>query len=218
MKICAISDLHGRFIRNIEKSDVLVIAGDINYTMGVEWFGRCFIPYLNGIKDRYGLCILVFGNHDDDIYYDNDKYKKYLPPWIKVLNNESIIYKGYKFYGSPHCRYIQGFRNTVTEQSLMHIFSLIPNDTDILVTHSPPYGIGDISKDTLHPLDTLMHLGSVSLLEKVREVKPLIHIFGHIHTGNRYTRENGVDFYNVSILDDYYDLAFKPTYIELPDR
>ena len=83
------------------------------------------------------------------------------------------------------------------------------SDIDVLITHSPPYGIGDKS------IGIDNHFGSISLLEKVMEIKPKVHIFGHIHTGNRYMRENGIDFYNVSIVDEFYKVVYKPTIIEI---
>lgn len=53
----------------------------------------------------------------------------------------------------------------------------IPDDTDILVSHGPPFGIGDLCKSSLR-------VGCPMLLSAVQErVKPKIHAFGHIHEG-----------------------------------
>ena len=56
-------------------------------------------------------------------------------------------------------------------------WDLIPGDTDILMTHSPPYGILDVSKQGINS-------GCANLMRRVREVKPLVHVFGHIHEGH----------------------------------
>jgi calcineurin-like phosphoesterase family protein len=51
----------------------------------------------------------------------------------------------------------------------------IPEDTDILVTHTPPKWHADI------PLPR--GLGCEHLLREVRRVKPALHVFGHVHWG-----------------------------------
>ena len=51
----------------------------------------------------------------------------------------------------------------------------IPTDTDILVTHGPPYGVGDKTiKGT--------NEGDIVLMQQVQgRIQPMLHIFGHIH-------------------------------------
>lgn len=54
---------------------------------------------------------------------------------------------------------------------------MIPSDTDILVTHTPPVGHGDLCC-------TGVRAGCVELLSTVQNrVKPKYHVFGHIHEG-----------------------------------
>lgn len=207
MKICAMSDLHGREIA-IPKCDVLAIAGDISKIGEVRWFNEVFIPYLKSYKTKYDICFLVFGNHDDNLQF----FRKDLnvPEYVKILNDTGFNYKGHIFYGSPwslRSTMIKHSLNTLSKKSLKKIFQNINPHTDVLITHTPPYGIGDTIKGDSY------HLGSESLLERIREVKPKIHIFGHIHTGQKWTRENGTDYFNVSVLDDRYELAYKPTII-----
>ena len=53
----------------------------------------------------------------------------------------------------------------------------IPDDTDILITHTPPVGYGDLCC-------TGVRAGCVELLNTVRlRVRPKYHIYGHIHEG-----------------------------------
>lgn len=55
---------------------------------------------------------------------------------------------------------------------------MIPEDTDILITHGPPIGHGDLCRSGLRA-------GCVELLSTVQNrVKPEYHVFGHIHEGN----------------------------------
>jgi Icc-related predicted phosphoesterase len=201
MKICAVSDLHEHLIR-LPKCELLIIAGDISGWGTLEWFDTIFIPYLNTLK--FKQCILVFGNHDDMIYRDIDWMivKKKLPENVKVLINESFVYKGIRFYGSPNTAPFDDFDPKL-------VYSMIPDDTDILITHCPPFGIGDCVKGEDY------NLGSIPLLTRITQVKPKIHIFGHIHTGKKYVKWKGTRFYNVSILNENYEPSYKPTIIKV---
>lgn len=203
------SDLHRHQI-DIPKCNILAIAGDISGFDDTKWFKEIFLPYLKEQKNRYNICFLVFGNHDDRIQFTGVLPE--VPNYVKILTNKEFTYKGIKFFGSPYCNYspeIIKSMNTLEEPLLKKIFKDIPENTDVLITHSPPYGFGDTVVNQSY------HLGSISLAERVRIIKPKIHIFGHIHTGKKYTKENGTKYYNVSVLDDNYALSYKPTIINL---
>lgn len=59
----------------------------------------------------------------------------------------------------------------------MRKWNAIPDDTDILVTHTPPVGHGDLCC-------TGVRAGCVELLSTVQKrVRPKYHVFGHIHEG-----------------------------------
>ena len=60
-------------------------------------------------------------------------------------------------------------------------WALIPDDVDILITHSPPYDILDEVESQQHC--TSWNFGSRSLLKRVCEIKPKLHVFGHVHEG-----------------------------------
>lgn len=53
----------------------------------------------------------------------------------------------------------------------------VPEGTNILVTHGPPFGILD------HAPGSQRNEGCPELLEAVLRVKPCLHVFGHIHNG-----------------------------------
>lgn len=56
-------------------------------------------------------------------------------------------------------------------------WDLIPENTDILITHTPPLGYGDLACSGVRA-------GCVELLMSVQQrVKPKYHVFGHIHEG-----------------------------------
>jgi Icc-related predicted phosphoesterase len=210
MKICAIADSHQHTVA-IPPCDVLAIAGDISMDGTLDWFTDTYLPSLLEQQNKFDICLLIFGNHDGKIHV-NDKWetvRKTLPPNIIPLINQTITYKGVKFSGSPNCVYFPYFINTFDEKTLQSIYSLIQDNTDVLITHSPPYGIGDTVKGDNY------HLGSTSLMERVRQVKPKVHIFGHIHTGKKFTQLNGTKFYNTSVVDENYEVVYKPTIIHI---
>jgi Icc-related predicted phosphoesterase len=46
------------------------------------------------------------------------------------------------------------------------------------------------------------------------EVKPKIHVCGHIHGGYGQKSMGGIEFLNASVLDDRYEHAHKPIIVE----
>ena len=85
---------------------------------------------------------------------------------------------------------------------------MIPENTDVLITHSPPKGIMDISKRGN------VSTGSPSLFNEVLyRIKPKIHVFGHIHEGYGIEERDGIKFINASNMNMYYDLV-NPIIIE----
>lgn len=89
-------------------------------------------------------------------------------------------------------------------------WELIPQDTDILVTHGPPFGILDqLNSDT-------PHLGCSELAKIVTRLKPKLHVFGHIHGGyGRSTSTDGSISINASVVDEEYRLAHKAHFVEI---
>ena len=76
-------------------------------------------------------------------------------------------------------------------------------NTDILITHGPVYGLLDYA-----PMGG--HVGCEMLYQRVFEVKPKIHVCGHIHSAYGQKSIDGVEFLNASVLDERYEHAHKP--------
>jgi Icc-related predicted phosphoesterase len=95
--------------------------------------------------------------------------------------------------------------------SLERAFSRIPDDTNILVTHSPPYGICD---DGIYPFET-RHYGSRALRARVEEVQPQIHICGHIHEGYGRRIIGPTRVANVARMDAHYRPVNSATVFEI---
>lgn len=108
----------------------------------------------------------------------------------------------------------QGSRGgTKTVPFIKPHWDIIPPDTDILVTHGPPRGI----LDELQYVDGTPKgefVGCPHLLDRIKEIKPDIHIFGHIHCGHGQKHVDGTSFYNASICDEMYAASNPVTVIE----
>ena len=87
------------------------------------------------------------------------------------------------------------------------LYAAIPEDTDVLVTHAPPYGILDRDGSILY--------GSRELLEKVRAIRPRLHLFGHIHKSHGTTSDGVTVFSNAAIMDEGYDSLNGPNMLPI---
>ena len=87
------------------------------------------------------------------------------------------------------------------------LYAAIPEDTDVLVTHTPPYGILDRDGSILY--------GSRELLGRVRFVRPRMHLFGHIHKSHGTTSDGVTVFSNAAIMDEGYDHLNAPNLLSL---
>ena len=87
------------------------------------------------------------------------------------------------------------------------LYASIPEDTDVLVTHTPPYGILDRDGSIL--------FGSRELLDRVRTIRPHLHLFGHIHKSHGTTSEGVTVFSNAAIMDEGYDNLKAPNVLSL---
>lgn len=197
MKILHLSDTHGchRRLWNLPEADVLVHSGDFCMVGSQEealdflnWF--CDLPY----KHKIFIC----GNHDDCLYGANIDG---LDGNVHYLCNSSATIDGVKFYGVP-----MFMGDCISDRQLRH-YANIPNDVDVLVTHTPPYGILDF--------DDGKNYGSEELLQRVSEVNPKLHLFGHIHRHHGQT-DNGITlFSNGAIMNEDYTHLQSPTVIEM---
>lgn len=83
----------------------------------------------------------------------------------------------------------------VTERQSRN-YEKIPDDTDILVTHSPAYGILDF--------DDGINYGSEEILTKLSDLHLKAHLFGHIHAQHGILEQHGVIYSNGAIMNTDY--------------
>ena len=187
--ILHLSDTHGahRRLGELPAADVVVHSGD--FTMaGSEAEAMDFLEWFCDLPHRHK--IFICGNHDECLYGATIDG---LDSNVHYLCNSGVEIEGVKFYGVP-----MFMTDCISERQNRH-YAAIPADTDVLVTHTPPYGILDF--------DDNIHYGSEKLLQRVAEMLPSLHLFGHIH--RQYgTTDNGITrFSNGAIMNtDYTDL------------
>lgn len=206
MTITAISDTHGlhRRIRNIPSADMLIHAGDVsNY--GEEHQVLDFLDWFS--KQPHQYKIFIAGNHDFFFEQENEKYiQKNIPANIIYLNDSGCEIEGIKIYGSPITpEFYDWAFNRKRGKDIKKHWDKIPSDTDILITHGPPFGILDAN---IYQSKT----GCEDLLKTVQKIKPKYHLFGHIHEAYGIQQTKETSFLNVSILNERYQITNLPHY------
>ena len=134
-------------------------------------------------------------------------------PWTKTFKRMNPKYKAFTSdHDEEYEECTKHGRMFLKRDSLEYKWNLIPDDIDILVTHSPPYGILD---ETYDPVARLFkQCGSKSLLKRVCEIKPKLHVFGHIHEGYGEVlaewQHPNTKFINASYVNEHYEPVNKP--------
>jgi Icc-related predicted phosphoesterase len=208
IRVVAISDTHGsEHLLSLPKADILIHCGDFHITNLNEleyanrWFG----------SQNFKYRILVAGNHDTYVEKIGKEMAKSLFTNVWYLEEDMIEIEGLKIYGSPFSPEYNNWAFMYTRRSLeaKKIWEKIPNNIDILATHTMPYGILDTNYCN-------QHCGCEVLAREVFRKNPKIHIGGHLHNEGGTSKEMfDTTFYNVSLLNEKYQLTNKPTIIEI---
>lgn len=175
MRIVFISDTHNQLSKlTVPDGDVLVHCGDATFhgnRSEVHHFG----DQMRALPHR--TKVFVAGNHDLS-FQDAPTYaRQWLGDDIVYLQDSSVRIDGTSFYGTPWQPEFGGWAfNLPRGHALANKWALIPAGVDVLITHGPPAGIGDMT-----PRGEAV--GCHDLLEAVKRVQPKIHAFGHIHEG-----------------------------------
>jgi Icc-related predicted phosphoesterase len=217
MKIICTSDLHGHLPR-IPECDVLCISGDLvplryarNPRKQMGWLIDEFNEWC--VEQPAKDILIIAGNHD--WMFDDKECKRKLsarwsheePPYQYLLDR-SVIIDHVKFHGSPWMPEFCYWPFEAPDRLAEIYYNLIPEDVDVLLSHCPPQGICDLG-------GFLDNCGSWPLLDRLEDVKPKLHVFGHIHpSGNQMESKSWEDgsksiFANVSLVNNKYEPANK---------
>lgn len=214
MKLCLLSDTHG-FLPEVDAdTDVILHAGDVtpvfdhSLQFQLSWLTTNFKNWLN----EHGIpTILVAGNHDF-IFEDKAAISLELP--CIYLYDSGTKLGGYKIWGSPWQPPFYDWAFNLPESELEKKWALIPDDTEILITHGPPKNIRDREGRNES------HVGSRTLLERTFKLPNLkLHVFGHIHHDFGQVEIAEAQFVNASYVDEGYQPRHNaPIYLTLPER
>lgn len=209
MKLTFISDthsLHDNLV--IEPGDILIHCGDFTNKGSLEDTANfaCFMA-----KQNFKHKIVIAGNHDfcfeDDRKKDAEQY--FTLNNVIYLNDSGIEIDGLKIWGSPvQPEFLNWAFNRERGDDIRKHWKLIPGNTDILLTHGPAFGI----------LDRVLegeNVGCVDLLEKIKQIKPKIHAFGHIHESYGFSEKEGTVFVNACSVNRNYQLVNPPIVVKV---
>ncbi|WP_417885226.1 metallophosphatase domain-containing protein [Zunongwangia sp.] len=195
MRLVILSDTHGKHHElQLPEGDILIHCGDI--TEGGS--KREIIDFLNWFSSLpHTHKIFIGGNHDFELEkLPNKKIQDLIPENITYLQDSGITIKSYRFWGSA---YTPGEANWAFHKDrgkqIKKTWDKIPNSTDVLITHTPPYSI-------LDEINNNIHIGCEELLKNVINIKPKIHCFGHSHNEYGQVKLGDTNYINSAILDN----------------
>lgn len=168
--------------------------------------------------------IIVAGNHDFLFERDPELGILLMPYSIEYLQDSGTRFRGVKFWGSPWQPAFNDWAfNLPRGPQLEAKWKLIPNDTDVLITHSPPFGILDrvLSApmgEAARATDVNVPLGCEDLLFRVHALRPRVHVFGHIHDSYGTQILGTTVFANACICDEDYKPTRAAIVIDLPKK
>ncbi len=204
MRIVAVADTHTfqNDLGAVPDGDVFVHAGDLCRGGRLDEL-RAAAAWLRALPHRHK--IVVAGNHDWCFTREPEAAVAVLGAGVTYLQDSGVVLDGVRFWGSPWQPAFNDWAfNLPRGGALAAKWALIPEGVDVLITHSPPHGIGDDCGDA-------ERRGCEELLRAVLRVRPLLHLFGHIHQEGGFWRQDGTCFANVTTWEG----ERKPTVLEI---
>jgi Icc-related predicted phosphoesterase len=217
-RITFISDTHTKHDKVsgfLTGGDILLHSGDLTsrgYITEIENFMKWYDKI-----DNYDTKVFICGNHDFGFQDENEKVKGLLTGYktIDYLEDELMMVGGenyedmIKIWGTPWQPEFHNWAfNLPRGEKIKEKWDMIPVNTDILITHGPPFGKLDYI-----PYDG-KNVGCEELLLKVQEIKPKIHCYGHIHEGHGYVFDGNTHYINAAVLNGRYEFRNKPITVD----
>jgi predicted phosphohydrolase len=189
LTLVCVGDTHGYHGETaVPDGDILVHAGDLTRygdLADVEEFDR----WLGSLPHPHKL--VIAGNHDWCFQTHPAEARRRLTNAVYLQDGAAGV-AGLKFYGSPWQPWFLDWAfNLPRGPDLAAKWGLIPDDTDVLVTHGPPFGVLDRTRRG-------ERVGCADLLARVRTMRPRLHVFGHIHEAAGVARDGDTLFVNAA--------------------
>lgn len=231
--ICALSDLHGKHPVIDREFDLLLLAGDLvnlycqrDKADTIHWFTGSFVDWINELpfKDENSKVLWIAGNHEvgwENLDFDG---RRKIAENITESTNGRCIYledelydfNGIKVYGTPWCKIFGHWAFMKNNEALSKVYSQIPENIDILLTHDAPYGTSDLCYGWKDWGRTPIHIGNEPLRDIILERNPRFNLHGHLHSANHEEEILGhTSVYNVSLVDESYVEAYPSLYLQI---
>ncbi|WP_165066932.1 metallophosphoesterase family protein [Paludisphaera rhizosphaerae] len=211
MRICCISDLHG-YLPEIPECDLLLLAGDLvplnahGKAEGRIWLDGTFRVWLDGLSERLTV-VGVAGNHD--FVFEDGEPRFSRPLRWTYLQDSATTFEGSSIWGTPWQPTFYNWAFNLDEPELASRWDLIPEATNILLLHGPPFSYGDPTPSG--------PVGSRSLLRRIQAVKPTLAVAGHVHSGYGVYSIGPTTFVNASLLNEDYRPANRPVVLDVTE-
>ena len=187
--LCIISDTHRKHRAvTIPHCDLLIHCGDFcSFQMADlqtlddadAWFAES--PAAN--------VICIGGNHDFPLQSREFRFAH-----AQLLEDSLIEVFGLVIYGSPWCPDLSNFAYYATHDQLVERWKQIPSEIDILITHTPPFGVLDV------PTSGKVNLGCPHLRDELKRIRPKLHVFGHVHASHGTSTTRETHYINAAIV------------------
>jgi Icc-related predicted phosphoesterase len=208
MKIVCISDTHERHEQiALPDGDLLICAGDVTANGNLGSLER-FAKWIQ--RQPHEHKILIAGNHDYCFEAEVGRsLMRRCAPDVHYLQDSGVVIDGLRVWGSPwQPRFYDWAFNLDRGPQLAAKWALIPTDTDILITHGPPFG-------TLDRTPRGDRAGCEALAARLDELRVRLHVFGHIHDSYGVFEGRDRISINASICDERYVAANEPIVVTL---
>ncbi|KAG1819509.1 Metallo-dependent phosphatase-like protein [Suillus subaureus] len=192
-RFVCISDTHSRTF-HIPAGDVLLHAGDLSswgslsqLIITVEWLKSLDHPVKIMVAGNHDLCLdknwaqPIYGLLPEEVQQARTYVRSQAAAGLYYIEHEPFRFmlpsgREWKVYGSPAAPlYARGSFQYETTDEARVIYNRIPKDTEILITHTPPFM-------TLDTTSKGKHAGCHVLSNKLAELRNCrLHVFGHIH-------------------------------------
>lgn len=215
--VATVSDTHNRTYPDfdIPYADVLIHAGDFTMKGSLEeieqfadWFKKFPHPYK----------IVISGNHDRALEFQRPLAEKILTDAKFIyLRDSYVIIDGFKFYGSPWTpRFGHNWAYNADRGEKIKVFwDEIPDDTDVLITHGPAYGVLDWVQNDW---SAERNVGCKDLLHRIHQLPKLkLHVVGHLHESYGSRVQGNLITVNTSICTLKYEPTNLPYLFELTE-